>query len=41
MKRFRLNRRLALLAAVLTGTTLFLGGGCLQTIFATIGATFF
>jgi hypothetical protein len=40
MMRSRLNRRLAMLAAALTGTTFFLGDGCLHNILASFGATF-
>lgn len=35
------NRRFAILAALATGTCWQFGAGCVQTILATIGATFF
>jgi hypothetical protein len=37
----RPRSKLCLLAALTTSTCFFLGLDCLQTVFATIGATFF
>ncbi len=44
LRRGRLTlrrRRMATLAALTTGTCLQFGSGCIQTVLATIGATFF
>ncbi|MFQ5495887.1 MAG: hypothetical protein ACE5EX_10960 [Phycisphaerae bacterium] len=41
VKRAHRRQKFATLAALALGTCTILGAGCLQTVFATIGATFF